>query len=107
MINPGAEHCKALGRLVGCLKGKETKGITTIKPKFMKLVMFCNSSYTTDKETRNSVSGLVATLVGILLTFLSKTHSTVVISITEVEYVASSAFAQEVNFVSMFQVEMS
>ena len=73
MINPGAEHWKALGRLVGCLKGKETKGITTIKPKVMKLVMFCDLSYTTDKETRNSVSGLVATLGGALLTCLSKT----------------------------------
>ena len=68
----GTQHWKALGLLIGYLKGKETKGIITRNPKFMKAFMFCDSNYATDKETRKSVSGLVATIVGKLLTRLSK-----------------------------------
>ena len=48
--------------------------------------MLCGSNYATDKETRNSLSGFVATLV-----------VTVTLSITEAEYVALTACAQEVN----------
>ena len=36
----GPEHCKLLGRLVGYLKGKDTKGIITRKPKVLKAVIF-------------------------------------------------------------------
>ena len=39
----------------------------------MKSGMFCDSNHATYKETRNSVSGLVATLTGTLLTVLSQT----------------------------------
>ena len=68
MSHPGTEHWKELRRLIGYLKGKYTKCIITRKPKALKAYMFCDSKYATDKETRNSVSGLVATLVGTLLT---------------------------------------
>ena len=63
--------------------------------------MFCYSNYATDKETRKSVSGLVGTLVGKLLTCFSKTQRTVMLSGTKSEYVALSAYAQEANLVSM------
>ena len=56
----------------------------------MKAVMFCDLNYATDKETRKSVSSLVDTLGGTLLTCLSKTHKTVRLSITEAEYMALS-----------------
>ena len=73
MSDLGPEHCKALRRLIGYLKGKETKCIIIRKPKVLKAVMFCDSNYATYKETRKSVSSLVATLGGTLLKFLSKT----------------------------------
>ena len=60
--HPGPEHWKALGRLIGYLKGRDTKGIIIRKPKVLKVVMFCDSNYSTDNYTRKSVSGLVATL---------------------------------------------
>ena len=69
--------------------------------------MFCDSNYTTDKNTRNSVSGLVATLGGTLLMCSSNTQSTVTLIITDSEYVALSACAQEVKFVSMSLEEMT
>ena len=72
MSHLGTEHWKILGRLIVYLKGKETKGIIIRNPKVMKLVIFCDSNYATDKDTRKSVSGLVATLEGTLLTYFQK-----------------------------------
>ena len=68
--------------------------------------MFLYLDYAVDKDTRKIVSGLVATLVGTILTCSSKTQRTVVVSITEAEYVALSACAQGVKFTSMFLVEI-
>ena len=70
MSHPGIEYWKALGCLIGYLKGKDTKGIVTRNPKVLKAVMFIDSNYATDKETRNNVIILVATFVGKLLTCL-------------------------------------
>ena len=64
-------------------------------------------NYATDNDTRKSVSGLVATLGGILLTCFSKTQRTMTLSSTEAEYVALTACAQEVKFISMFLGEMT
>ena len=77
------EHWNTLGRLIGCLKGKQAKGIIIRKPKVMKVVMFCDSTYATDKDTRKSVSGLVTTLGGTLMMCLSQTHMNLTLSSTE------------------------
>ena len=107
MSNLGPEHWKKLGRLIGYLKGKETKGIIIRKPKVLKAVMLCDPNYATDKETGKSVSDLVATLGGTLLTCLSKTQRTATLSSTEAEYMALSACTQEVKIVSMLLGEMN
>ena len=60
--HPGPEYWKALGRLIGYLKGKDIKGVTVRKPKTLKVDMFCDSNYDTNKEIRKSVSSIVATL---------------------------------------------
>ena len=104
MSHLGTEDWKKLGRLIGYLKGKETKGIIIKNPKVMKLVIFCDSNYATDKDTINSVSGLVTTLGGALLICLSKIHRNLRLSSTEAEYVVFSAFSQDVKFVSMLLV---
>ena len=74
MSHLGTEDWKTLGRLIGYLKYKDTKGIIIRKPKIMRDVMFCDSKYATDKDTIKSVSGLVTTLGGTLLICLSKIH---------------------------------
>ena len=94
MSHPGLEHWKALERFIDYLKGKYTKGIINRKTKFMKSVMFCVLNYATDKETRNSVTGLVATHGGTLLTRSPKTQRTVTLSSTEAEYTELSSYAQ-------------
>ena len=107
MSHLGTEHWKILGRLIGYLKGKETKGIIIRNPKVMKLVIFCDSNYATDKDTRKSVSGLVATLEGTLLTYFSKTHRNLTLSCIEAEYVVLTVCSQEVNFVSVLMGQMT
>ena len=62
MSNPRTEHPKALGDFIVYLKVKETKIIAIRKPKVLKAVMFCDSKNSTYKETRKSVSGLIATI---------------------------------------------
>ena len=101
VIHPGLEHYKALVHLIGCLKGKDTKGIIIRNPNVLKDVMFCGYNYVTDKDTRNSVSGLVPTLGGTILKNLLKTQRTVAVSITEGKYVALSACSQGLKFISM------
>ena len=68
MSHPGTKHWKALGHVIGYIKGNDTKVIIIIKPKVLKVFMFCDSNYSTDKEIRKSVSGLVVTLGGTILT---------------------------------------
>ena len=91
MSTIGTEYWKALAHFIGYLNGKYTKGIVIRKPKVLKTVILCDSSYATDKETRNSVIGLVATLGGTLLTCLSKTQRTVTLISTDAEYMALSS----------------
>ena len=89
--HPGQEHWNVLRSLIGYLKGKDTKGIIIRKPKVLKADMFRDLKYAIDKDTRNSVGGLVATLGGTLLTCLSKTNRHLTLSNPEAEYVAFSA----------------
>ena len=80
---------------------REKKSIIVINHKVIKSVMFCSFNYSTDKETRNSVSSLVATLGVTILTFSPKTQITVMLSSIEAEYVALSECAQEFKFVNL------
>ena len=93
MSHPGLEYWKTPGILIVYLKGKEIKGINIRKRKFCKVVMFCKYNYYTNKETRNIVRCLVATLGGTLLKCSSKTQRKTMISITEDEYIALLEFA--------------
>ena len=52
MSHLGPEHWKALERLIVYLKCNYNNGIIIRKPKVMKSVMFCDSNYATDEETR-------------------------------------------------------
>ena len=69
--------------LIVYLKVKDTKFIVIRKPKVLKDVMFYDSNYAIEKYTRNSVSGIVATLGGTLIACFSKTKRTVMLSRTD------------------------
>ena len=72
MSHTGQEHLKALGRWIGLLKSKDTKGIVIRNPKVLKAAIFWDSNFSIYKETIKSVRGLVSTLGQTLLMFLSK-----------------------------------
>ena len=84
-----------MGCLIGYIKGKEEKGIITRNPKVLKAVMFCDYNYATDRDTRKSVSSIVATLGGTILTCSSKSHRTVTFISKEAECMAVLACAKE------------
>ena len=107
MSHTGTEYWKALGRLIGYLKAKETKVIIVRNLMILKVFIFCYFNYAKDKQKRDSVSGLVATLGGTLLMCFSKTQRTVTLSTTKAEYVALSACAQEVKVIIMFMGEIT
>ena len=83
MIHLGPEHWKALRNLLRYLKGEDTKSIVIIKPKVLKYFMFCDSNYSTDKDTINSSSGLVVIIEGKIRMCLSNTQRTVTLIIIE------------------------
>ena len=83
------------------------KGIIFIKTKFLKSVMFCDSKYATNKETKKTVSSIITTLAVSLLKYSSKTQSTIALSITEAKYISLSECAQEAKFVNMLLEERS
>ena len=62
MIHPEPKQRNALVCLVGYLRVEKKKCIIVRNPKFLKMVMFCDTNYATSKETRNSVRGLVAAI---------------------------------------------
>ena len=101
MIHHEPEHWEALGPLIGQLKDKETKVIIIRNYKVLKSVMFCDSNYAMNKETRKSVSGLVATLGVTLLTRSSKPQRTIKLISTEFKCISLLELAQEVKFVNM------
>ena len=60
--------------------------------------MFSDSDYATDKDTRKSVSSLVAIFGVTLLTRSSKDHRAVTLISTYIDYVELLACSQEVKF---------
>ena len=52
MANPGIEHWTALGRLVGFMKGMESKGMRLSKPVDLRTVSLVDSDFAKDPVTR-------------------------------------------------------
>lgn len=70
----------------------ETDGSWTI-------VVYCDSDFAGDKETRVSIAGFVVYLLGVPISWKSKGMKSVTLSSSEAEYVALAEAAKEVKFV--------
>lgn len=104
---PGEEQWKALGHLVGYLKGtKETPALILKQPLELRCVSFVDASYGNSCEGRRSVSGQMHTLGGMLTAYSSRTQKTVSMSSAESEYIAASSAVQEVIFQQMLLGEV-
>ena len=99
MSCPGDAHWKAIGHLVGYIKGTVGKPSMILrKPKELRTVSFVDASYGNGCEGRRSVSGELHTMGGMITGFSSRTQKTISMSSAESEYVAASSAAQEVLF---------
>lgn len=108
MSNPGKEHWKAAGHLVGYMKGTLGKPAMILKkPKELRCVSYVDASYGNSSEGRRSVSGEIHTLGGTITSFCSRTQKTISMSSAESEYIAASGAAQEMLFQQMLLSEIS
>ena len=106
MDNPGKEHWRAMGRLIGYIAGQGRVELCLMKPHNMKVYAYVDSNFATNKETRKSVTGYYVTIGGCLISAASKTQPSVTLSSTEAEYVAASMCATEIKFVQMLLEEI-
>ncbi len=63
------------------------------------LVMFCDSDYAGDTDTRKSVSGYILFVKGVPVAWRSKAQSTVTLSSSEAEWISLSEAVKEIMFV--------
>ena len=85
MDNPGDEHWRAMGRLVGYIAGQGRVELCLMKPRDLKVYAYVDSNYATNKDTRKSVTGYIVTIGGCLVSAASKTQPSVTLSSTEAE----------------------
>lgn len=69
------------------------------------IIVYCDSDYAGDTETRVSIAGFVIYLLGVPISWKSKGMKSVTLSSSEAEYVALSEAAKEIKFV--YQVLLS
>ena len=101
MSNPGEEHWKAMGRMAGYLKGKAVHGHIMKKPEKLMVVNYTDASYGV-----KSVSGMICTIGGTVVSWSSRTQKITTLSSTEAEYIALGECAQELKFVCMLLQEI-
>jgi hypothetical protein len=64
------------------------------KPKNPNLIDYINADYRGDKLDRKSTTGNIFLLAGGVISWLSRKQKSVLISITEAEYIATSTYAK-------------
>ena len=106
MSNPGKEHWKAIGRLIGYLKHAKFNGIRYVEPEGLELIYMCDTDLGNDLETRRSVGSTIGTLGCCMVDFWSNLHDSVSISSTEAEYKELSKCARGAKFMQMMCEEM-
>ena len=107
MQNPGEEHWKAMERFVRYIKGKEDHKLIMKKPKELRTISYCDSSYGDCKDTRRSTMGEVHTIGGSITSWRSQRQKIVTQSSTEAEYVTLSEAAKEQKFTQMLLEEIA
>ncbi|CAB1100018.1 unnamed protein product [Ectocarpus sp. CCAP 1310/34] len=95
---PAKRHWDAVQKILGYLKGTRDLGITYQRGSGLGLAVYVDASYA-DTEDRRSVSGLVTTVGGTVVSHGRKTQSIVSLSSTEAEYIAAGEGVKEALFV--------
>jgi len=95
--NPGERHMAAALKALRYLKGTKALGITYSRdlPDSNRLLLWSDSDWASDTETRRSLSAWVGTLNGGAISWKSKQAPRVASSTTESEFVAASKTGDE------------
>ena len=107
MSNPGDPHWKALGRLVGFMKGMKIKGVILRKPVDLRTVSLVDSDFAKDPVTRKSIGGKLHTLGGCITAFSSRGEKSISNSTAESEYKSLSSGGREMKFQQILLEEIA
>ncbi|KAL4193928.1 hypothetical protein AMTRI_Chr06g201690 [Amborella trichopoda] len=86
--NPGMEHWKAIKRALRYLKGTVNYALTYKGGSDIHIQGYSNANYLGDLDESKSTSGYIFMLSGGVVSWCSKKHDIVALSIMESEYVA-------------------
>ena len=104
MDEPTSKDWGGLEKLIGYLKWNY-KPLKLITPTKCKAHVFVDSDYAADREDRKSITGIVTTLGGSIISWMSKKQGGVTLSSTEAEYVAMSTAACEIKYLNQLLKE--
>ena len=86
--------------------GLKIEPTTPDNDKMWDLVIYCDSDWAGDKDTRISVAGFIVYLMGAPISWKSKAQRGVTLSSSEAEFVALSEAAKEIKFVVQVLISM-
>ena len=94
-------------RFIGSLKAnKNDIKLTYKRPKSWELLVAVDSNYAANTDDRRSITGVLVTIGGTLVSWTSKPQGTVSLSSTEAEYQALCFATQEVRFIQQLLEEL-
>jgi hypothetical protein len=104
---PSLRHWQEAYRVCEYLWKHRNLHLKLRKPRELRVIAYADASFAPPNEGRKSIAGLLVTVGGCLVQWMSRAESSTALSSTEAEYIAMSMCAQEVKFVSMLLNEMS
>ena len=99
--NPSRKHLEFAKRVLAYLQGTLDTGIVVNRSgraDYLKLEMYSDSDWASDKETRKSTSGVMALVNDTLISWKTVGQKSVALSTMEAEYVALCANAKEAMY---------
>lgn len=111
MSNPGQAHWSAVKRIMRYLKGTLNFKII-YQPKkdsvqyLHQVQAWSDSDWASDEDSRKSTSGYVFTLAGGAISWQSRRQSTIALSSTEAEYIASASAAKEAMWIRQLMTDI-
>ena len=106
MHNPGEDHWKAMGRIIGYLIGKKKHELVIRTQKELRVMSFGDASCRDCKETRRSSTGDIHTIGGSIVSWRAQKTRFVCLSSAEAEYVALNEMCKEQKFLTMLMEEV-
>ena len=90
---------QAIMKILSYINGTRSLGITYVRGSGLSLNVFADADYASKENDRRSVSGIVVTLGGTVVSHARKTQRVVSLSTSEAEYIAAGEGVKEALFV--------